>query len=82
MTAKEMFEALGYEEAVGYTGLMYKKITIERDEIFGKYLKIKYIHFYEEKVSVDVSTCFGGKGIADMEELKAINQQCKELGWF
>lgn len=82
MTAKEMFEELGYKEVNGYVGKMYKKETIGEDEFFGKYQKIKYIHFYEKKVSVDITTCFGGKGIADIDELKAINQQCKEIGWL
>lgn len=49
MTAKEMFEELGFKEVNGYVGKMYKKETIERDKIFGEYQKIKHIHFYEKK---------------------------------
>ena len=81
MTAKEMFEELGYKEVDGYVGKMYEKETIERDKIFGEYQKIKHIHFYEKKVSVNITTCFGGKGIVDINELKAINKQVEELGW-
>ena len=73
MTAKEMFRKLGY-----------KKITME---FMGDELrKIKYenisnkdrIEFYTENHHfIEIN----GNGIY-VEELQAINQQCKELKWL
>ena len=76
MTAKEMFEALGYEEV---------RRTEQPKEGF----------FYREKNCKDIKDIFNAKRILfftdkvvratkniTMEELKAINQQCKELGWL
>lgn len=68
MTAKEMFEKLGYELDESYTHLTYVDKKNEDED---------YICFYEytEKIGI-------GKYTISSEELKAINQQCKELGWL
>lgn len=66
MTAKEMFEKLGWKLQNGGLKIVY--FNREYNEIieFDK----EYEEYYVEKLSIDMST------------LKAINQQCKELGWI
>ena len=64
MTAKEMFEALGYT--------YYKSDNMILYEIS----EINYFIF-----SPDKEITVGDYGI-DVATLKAINQQCKELGWI
>lgn len=73
MTAKEMFEKLGY-------------ISLTKNYIKGKLKTIEYkkeaskdwIKFYEDKQQfIEIS----GNGIF-VQELKAISQQCRELGWL
>ena len=81
MSAKEMFEELGYEITFEneYTLTYTKKIFISDEH---------QIEFYKN------IQCFASKRWSDspfedakpfelnMQELKAINQQCKELGWI
>ena len=75
MTAKEMFEKLGYEEDlnnnfyVGYIKLIPNTITKNRMITFMK--DDKYFTFIDQ----DNNVCI------DLEELKAINKQIEELGW-
>lgn len=73
MTAKEMFEELGY-------------ISLTKNYIKGELKTIVYknevnkdwIKFYADKQQfIEMS----GNGIF-VQELKAINQQVKELGWL
>lgn len=64
MTAKEMFEELGYT--------YYKSNNMILYEIS----EINYFIF-----SPDKEITVGDYGI-DVAALKAINQQCKELGWL
>ena len=64
MTAKEMFEALGYT--------YYKSNNMILYEIS----EINYFLF-----SPDKEIMVGDYAI-DVATLKAINQQCKELGWI
>lgn len=75
MSAKEMFEKLGYE---------YKEddsfITYENDKL------VKYvIVFSKEYMCVEITPSFNGNNhtfVRISEKLlKAINQQYKELGW-
>ena len=77
MTAKEMFKAIGFvpffetKDLIIYENFPYNKK--ERiDVIF--YLKNKKIRAYYVENDEDV--------FIDMTLLKAINQQCKELGWL
>lgn len=72
MTAKEMFEELGYEldstyEIDGHLFYCkdYRKIDFD--------LKRKDFYKY---------TSGGFRSPIDMDLLKAIHQQCKELGWL
>ena len=72
MTAKEMFEKLGYEldsthEIEGHLYFVkdYKKIDFDLNR--KNFYKYNFISYYRCPISV--------------EELKAINQQVKELHW-
>lgn len=75
MKAKDMFEKLGYEEDlnnnfyVGYIKHIPNTITKNRMITFMK--DNKYFTFIDQ----DNNVCI------DLEELKAINQQVKELRW-
>jgi hypothetical protein len=68
--ADKMFEELGYKKTgtqVAIKIFCYTKATIK-------------INFYSDKTIS--ATDFGGFYILNMQELKAINQKCKELGWL
>ncbi len=83
MSAKEMFEALGYElddcsnfegDACCLNYQIIKDYCIKREITF--YLKgagLQKEQFY---------IGFSDVGYLTKNELKAINQQCKELGWL
>lgn len=69
--ADEMFEELGYEKygnEVNSFEIMYKKNNHE-------------ITFYREKKFFDCG-CGIGREFINMQELQAINEKVKELGWF
>ena len=71
MTAKEMFEELGYEQKIKNNVIYYfKKIHIPKSYI------IYSINFINDNKEIFIS-----KNI-DIKELKAINKQCEELGWI
>jgi hypothetical protein len=76
MSAKEMFEKLGYEnDEVNEHSLGYGKLLNNRK---------KYITFNDSgncKWFTIIETDRNNPTI-DLEELKAINQQCRELGWL
>lgn len=90
MTAKEMFEKLGYkfvsygdEEIIEFDKIIiknyeYKKIVfdIRRKFFWVDYFKNEYDS--KGKLIKKIHTIF----VSDIEELQAINQQCKELGWI
>lgn len=65
MSAKEMFEELGYKRKESNHQIEYTK-NFERYFIFNRLSKKITIGAY------DIS----------LKELKAINQQCEELGWL
>ena len=79
-TAKEMFEELGYEEYFNNDNMIcYKKKDFISDtyEIeFNKKAKIIISDWYTDSPFTPVKAL-----PIDMKELKAINQQVKELGW-
>ncbi len=69
MTAKEMFEKLGYEQVIyngGVVGFGYDKKT----------KPIKTINIYTDDMS------FFSTSRITMKEYQAITQQMKELGWI
>ena len=77
MTAREMFEAIGFVPFFKTKDLIiYENFPDNKKEridvIF--YLKNKKIRAYYVENDEDV--------FMDMTLLKAINQQCKELGWL
>ena len=66
MSAKEMFEELGYNKVVSNKSLIeYTNCEITKKVVFYKNLK-EVLH-YEEVLSMPL--------------LKAINKQVEELGW-
>lgn len=70
MTAKEMFEALGYEQEIKNNVIYYfKKIDIPKSHIV-----------YSINFIIDTKEIFISKNI-NLNELKAINKQVEELGW-
>jgi len=96
MSAKEMFEELGYEyyNDDGFTE--YLKATPIPNRINTNYIKFKKITFnrMDEEMSIfnykkdalcqellDNATYIKINYLTS-KEIKAINQQCKELGWI
>ena len=71
-TAKEMFEKLGYEWAIFENEKGKCKLRYEHKDDFEK-----DIEFYVKDEEIYTS-CY----ILSKEVLKAMYQQCKELGWL
>lgn len=72
MTAKEMFEKLGYT----YTYYPYThtiECFLDTDEDF--HFTNNTINFYKKHKKVEIN------GYLSTEELQAINKQIEELGW-
>lgn len=67
-TADELFEELGYKKIVGETTEVYKLSRANKNIYFSKLIK---------RIKID-----GKYDFLDMEELRAINKKCKELGWI
>ena len=71
MSAKEMFEKLGYE-----------KIQDDVNWLIYSFQNLFKICFYKPQQDIEI----GGLDIIyntiDVDELQAINQQAKELGWL
>ena len=83
MSAKEMFEKLGYEDESALYHRLIRFVKHRRD----KDLKIDKIIEFELGGSEVYLTCYYGK--FDMgcfhltdKELQAINKQVEELGWL
>ena len=75
MSAKEMFEELGYEQKTSIGVIYYfKKIHIPKNDI------VYNINFITDLINGE-KEIFISKNI-DMQELKAINKQIEELGWL
>ena len=74
MSAKEMFEKIGYKQILKADFIEY---------VFDKDGKQKISFRLDEKI-IDISSGwdFEYQGSIVVEELKAIIQQCKELGWL
>ncbi len=79
MTAKEMFEELGF---VSLLPDSYNTVRYERHDDFSN----DDVVVVFEKDTKNVSVFYQYDSIVpvsvNMELLKAINQQCKELGWL
>lgn len=83
MTAKEMFEKLGYSCDVSYEGILYSQyIDLPNGDVancqidFDKVQKI-----VEKEVRQAGFSMEHYNSRITFEELKAINKQIEELGW-
>ena len=90
MTAQEMFESMGFKkdkfDYFGLDRLVYKKPIVDEGDylytfvvLFDKEEKITTVYCNEYTEDYDD---YDAPPAIDMELLKAINQQCKELGWL
>ena len=90
MKAEEMFESMGFKkEKFDYFGLdrfVYKKPIVDEGDylytfvvLFDKEEKITTVYCNEYTEDYDD---YDAPPAIDMELLKAINQQCRELGWI
>ena len=71
LTGDELFEELGYEK------LTNKGIYGEKISVIYKNKNYEYISFWLNYKKVHTA-----KAILSLQELQAINQKCKELGWI
>lgn len=84
MTAKEMFEELGYKLTFWNSNFKEAKeyqFVYENDN--GR--KIEFSKFmFREQIYIRFDKIFEtlDNNSLTLDELKAINQQCKELGWL
>ena len=76
MSAKEMFEELGYEEKTNVLGLYYYKFSSKHD-------KDNYSgQDWEHKIKFDnYSKGIYSDKFFNIQLLQAINKQVEELGW-
>lgn len=72
MSAKEMFEKLGYKEQADSEHIFY---------INDNYIFRCQIAFDLAEKTFDVHIGYAANDIT-MKELQAINKKCKELGWI
>lgn len=83
MTAKEMFEKLGYECDVGCDGISYSQyIDLPNGDVANCQIDFDKVNKTVDKKVVQAG--FGTKHYPSritFEELKAINKQIEELGW-
>ena len=73
MSADEMFEKLGYVKVSDENHIYYNNLEWEYTIVFDLSSKT-FKGYIDEDTEMALSV--------DMQELKAINQKCKELGWM
>lgn len=93
MTAKEMFEELGFKQVLCINlnqkdgkQIIYESVIGDNDTLLVK----RKIHFFDDVFYAnlyyfdDKTETFENQGgcSIDDELLKAINKQCEELGWI
>lgn len=66
--ADKMFEELGYKKLTGETTEVYTLSRANKNIAFSKLI---------ERIRI-----YGKYDFIDMQELKAINKKCEELGWL
>ena len=72
--ADEMFKELGYEIVTeNRTKIMYER----EGQFFDKYIVFEII---DKHIVIELGT--GESTNINMQELQAINEKCKELGWL
>lgn len=90
MTAKEMFEKLGYEQIIEKEGIQYIKQDDESEMQRVGMIQTKYIEFYTASKEILISTVYkhrsgtksnSDSGILSFEEFSAVQTQIAELGW-
>lgn len=90
MTAQEMFESMGFKkEKFNYFGLdrfIYKKPIVDGGDYLYTFVVLfdkeeKLTSVYCDEYSEDYDD-YDAPPAIDMELLKAINKQCRELGWL
>ena len=76
MNAEQMFKNIGYTKRGFDDVIVYEKVNYLRLYVIEFHLRTEIVDFYIESAA--------GNAIKnlDVDELKAINQQCKELGWL
>lgn len=82
MTAKEMFEKLGYKKCdkSNKRVLGYKKIFMRNDYFIEFGIETKQFIIYRETFKLD--EIIDEIRVCNFDEYKAITQQMKELGWL
>lgn len=75
MTAKEMFEKLGYEQHESRYEIIYNMGNLKYIDDY------RYISFNKENKTIEVGDNSTGEFYLQLEELKAINKQIEELRW-
>lgn len=90
MKAEEMFESMGFKkEKFNYFGLdrfIYKKPIVDGGDYLYTFVVLfdkeeKLTSVYCDEYSEDYDD-YDAPPAIDMELLKAINKQCRELGWL
>lgn len=78
MSAKEMFEELDYFQSSEdfEEELVYNQNLLHTDSYY------RYISFDKVNKTIEFDDNSTEPFYLQVEELKAINQQCKELGWI
>lgn len=69
MSAKEMFEELGYKYMEDYNGCLFRYVNINENPYV-------YIYFYIDK-TIEIASDYG----LSYKVFEAINKQIEELGW-
>ena len=78
MTAREMFEELGYEYCISDTRIYYEKISTNKYGFVCSYT----ITFFVDDRNVACERGFTDSMCVDAPTLKAICKQFEELGWL
>lgn len=74
MMAQEMFEKLGYEYYNQDDEVIVVKECYRENKYFRQHINFNKIH---KNIDVSILDTF-----LTLEELKAINKQCTEMGWL
>ena len=74
MSAKEMFEELGYRCIKSNNSIWYINDSDEEN--------YRSVEFYFCDCTFDAIGNYGDPLMVNVKELEAINKQCKEIGWF
>ena len=75
--ADKMFEELGYEKIADCKQEDISACIYENRKKYSIYNEIKIIIFHYKTKKITLDTDY-----ISMQELQAINEKCKELGWF